>query len=310
MADIEYTPKFRHEPWVDNVDPLQAGGKKGFNQRFSDIEAEFKEIKWVIGQIIASLENLPDLSDALNNIKGNLTVEGNVGIGVPDPAQPLEVMGNVASGGIVRVANNGEGGVALDVRNIEGEFNTVVVWNENPNAQVATLWVSNRGSQAAAGHFINDNNSNTDPALIAGASKDSFAAKFDGKVEVTGLLEKKGGGFKIDHPLDPDNKYLYHSFVESPDMKNVYDGTAMLDEKGEAWIELPAWFEALNRDFRYQLTAVGMPAPNLHVAKKIQDNRFKISGGISEMEVTWQVTGIRQDLFAKTNPIPVEIGKV
>ena len=40
------------------------------------------------------------------------------------------------------------------------------------------------------------------------------------------------GGFKIDHPLDLENKYLNHSFVESPDMKNLYDGVVTADAKG------------------------------------------------------------------------------
>ena len=34
-------------------------------------------------------------------------------------------------------------------------------------------------------------------------------------------MSKPGGSFKIDHPVDPACKYLYHSFVESPDMMNV-----------------------------------------------------------------------------------------
>lgn len=42
---------------------------------------------------------------------------------------------------------------------------------------------------------------------------------------------------------------------------------------------LPEWFETLNRDFRYQLTAVGAPGPNLYVAEEISGNHFKIAGG-------------------------------
>ena len=51
-----------------------------------------------------------------------------------------------------------------------------------------------------------------------------------GNVDVIGTLSKGGGSFKIDHPLDPANKYLYHSFVESPDMKNMYDGNVTTDD--------------------------------------------------------------------------------
>lgn len=126
-----------------------------------------------------------------------------------------------------------------------------------------------------------------------------------GSLGVTGILSKGGGSFKIDHPLDPENKYLSHSFVESPDMKNIYDGVAVLNSKGEAEIELPYWFEALNRDFRYQLSCIGRSAP-VYVAQEIKNNRFKIGGGKPGLKVSWQVTGIRHDDFANKNRIQVE----
>jgi hypothetical protein len=135
------------------------------------------------------------------------------------------------------------------------------------------------------------------------------AGHFVGNVSVHGSLTKSSGTFKIDHPLDPENKYLYHSFVESPDMMNVYNGNATLDANGEVWINLPNYFEALNRDFRYQLTPIGGPAPNLHVAQEVQNNRFKIAGGGQGLRVSWQVTGIRHDPYAKANPVIVEVDK-
>jgi hypothetical protein len=133
-----------------------------------------------------------------------------------------------------------------------------------------------------------------------------YAGYFSGHVRVLGYLYKDGGGFRIDHPLDPTNKYLTHSFVESPDMKNVYDGVVVLDGAGEAWIELPEWFGVLNRDFRYQLTAIGAPGPNLYIAREIADNAFMIAGGTPGMKVSWQVTGIRQDPYAEAHRILVE----
>jgi hypothetical protein len=108
--------------------------------------------------------------------------------------------------------------------------------------------------------------------------------------------------------LDPENKYLQHSFVESPDMMNIYNGNAVLDEAGEAWVDLPEWFEALNRDFRYQLTCIGGFAP-VYIAEKIKDGRFKIAGGSPDLEVSWQITGIRQDPYANAHRIPVEEDK-
>lgn len=143
----------------------------------------------------------------------------------------------------------------------------------------------------------------------AGSATTNYAGYFSGNVHVTGTLSKGAGSFKIDHPLDPANKYLQHSFVESPDMKNVYDGIVTLDANGGASVTLPDYFEALNRDFRYQLTAVGAPGPNLYVAKEISANSFRIAGGEPGMKVSWQVTGIRKDAFAEANRIKVEVAK-
>ena len=100
-------------------------------------------------------------------------------------------------------------------------------------------------------------------------------------------------------------------------MKNVYDGVVALDNKGKAEIELPDLFGILNKDFRYQLTAIGSPGPNLYIAEEISDTttsnksnnnsrHFKVAGGASGMEVSWQVTGIRKDPWANADRIQVE----
>jgi hypothetical protein len=120
-------------------------------------------------------------------------------------------------------------------------------------------------------------------ALYAGSSF-GYAAWLNGEVNIRGPLIKPGGRFEIDHPLDPANKYLSHCFVESPDMKNVYDGTVVLDYKGEAEVELPDWFGALNQDFRYQLTAIGAPSirkdpwANANRIQVEEDKPFKEQG--------------------------------
>ena len=131
-----------------------------------------------------------------------------------------------------------------------------------------------------------------------------------GNLSVTGAVSKGSGSFKIDHPLDPANKYLSHSFVESPDMMNVYNGNVLLDAKGEAWISLPDYFEALNQDFRYQLTPIGAPGQHiLYIDQEIANNRFKIAGGKPGGKVSWQVTGVRHDAYANAHRIPVEEDK-
>lgn len=142
---------------------------------------------------------------------------------------------------------------------------------------------------------------------VKGASA-SFAGYFSGAVHVAGALSKSSGSFKIDHPLDPANKYLYHSFVESPDMMNIYNGNVVTDGSGYANIQLPEWFEALNKDFRYQLTVIGDFAQAI-IAQKVQGNQFAIRTDKPNIEVSWQVTGIRKDAYAEKNRIPIEESK-
>lgn len=155
-----------------------------------------------------------------------------------------------------------------------------------------------RAEHAGTGNF----------ALLA--SKE-FAAEFFGDVLVHGRFNVLSvwKGFLIDHPLNPAEKFLAHACVESSEIKNIYDGMSVLDSAGEVDVELPAWFEALNKDFRYQLTAVGGACPNLFVAKEISNNRFRIGGGAPQMKVSWQVTGIRKDAWASANPFNVEVEK-
>lgn len=136
----------------------------------------------------------------------------------------------------------------------------------------------------------------------------NYAGYFAGNVTVTGTLSKGGGTFKIDHPLDPENKYLYHSFVESPDMMNIYNGNITTDANGEAKVTLPAYFDALNKDFRYQLTTIGKKA-DAWIAEELVGNSFRIATDQPNTKVSWQVTGVRQDAFANANRVVAEVDK-
>jgi hypothetical protein len=141
------------------------------------------------------------------------------------------------------------------------------------------------------------------------ASGKTFAAKFETDIQVTGTVFKEHSQFKIDHPVTPSEKYLYHGAVESDEMKNVYDGEVVTDVDGTAEVSLPGWFEALNERIRYQLTPIGMPAPNLHVAQEISQGRFRIAGAPPGVKVCWQVSGVRRDAYARAHPLTVEVDK-
>lgn len=134
-------------------------------------------------------------------------------------------------------------------------------------------------------------------------------AQIKGNLLVTGNLSKGAGTFVIDHPLYPRTKLLYHSFVESPDAKNLYDGIATLDSKGEVTIALPAYFMALNQDFRYQFFPIDAAMPSLYIKSEIKDNHFTIAGGKSGGKISWQVTGNRHDPYILLHPIIPEVRK-
>jgi hypothetical protein len=130
-----------------------------------------------------------------------------------------------------------------------------------------------------------------------------------GNMHVQGTLSKSAGSFRIDHPLEPETKYLQHSFVESPDMMNVYNGNVRTDRRGFATVRLPRYFRALNRDFRYQLTIVGTRGWRARVVRRISGNRFTVQTDVPRALVSWQVTGIRKDAYAKANRIRPEVAK-
>jgi hypothetical protein len=141
------------------------------------------------------------------------------------------------------------------------------------------------------------------PAFASGP-----AASFTGSVDVTGDFTATAKSFVIDHPLDPAGKYLAHVSVESSEQANLYSGNVVLDDNGEAVVSLPAWAEAINEDFRYQLTCVGRAAP-VYVADEVAGNEFRIAGGVAGLKVSWQLTGIRKDAWAKAHPLVVEQDK-
>jgi hypothetical protein len=247
------------------------------------------------------------------------------GIGVSATGDSVGVQ---ASSSRVAVEASSEGGTA-------GVFRTSINQNFGFNNNTA-LDVGTTGTGAAASVHI-DNPDNDAPALdvlsrgtgqgavivsSSGAKPKSFKPALlvlaetgyglvvfaEPCADFFGTVDATAKNFRIDHPLDPANKYLVHSGVESSERACVYSGNVVLDDKGEAVVNLPAWFEALNEDFRYQLTCVGGSAP-VYVVDEVANNHFRIGGGTSGMKVSWQLTGIRKDAWAKAHPLGVEEDK-
>jgi hypothetical protein len=239
---------------------------------------------------------------------------GNVGIGTGDPNSPLHVVDELP-GSSDRPAIYGEHAVTdyygvgvVGVGGWEGVEGRVSPTGSASYTGVAGVVAGGDGTNygvfgSATGSFWN-----CGVYGIATGGTTNYAGYLAGDLHCTNTLSKGGGSFKIDHPLNPENKYLYHSFVESPDMMNVYTGNVVTDSEGYAVVELPDWFEVLNRDFRYQLTVIGEFAQAI-VAEEIRDNAFVIQTDAAHVKVSWQVTGVRQDPFANANRVEVEVDK-
>ncbi|MGD0414899.1 MAG: DNRLRE domain-containing protein [Terriglobales bacterium] len=255
-----------------------------------------------LGAYAAVTENNAVVLGSINGVNG-ATASVNVGIGTTAPRSTLDVDATVKSGlgPTVTLSNNQSGGSASSVSLDFNTYQPSTSGTYNPSARIQVV---------DAGHYDDSVYFQSNAAGAANSGlQDTMSIDPAGDVHVYGTLTKGGGSFKIDHPLDPANKYLYHSFVESPDMMNIYNGVATLDARGSVWITLPGYFEALNEDFRYQLTSMGRPQPSLYVAKEISGNRFRISGGKPGGKVSWQVTGIRHDAYADAHRIKVEVEK-
>ena len=195
----------------------------------------------------------------------------------------------------VENSNNGVYGYSVNSIGISGEsdgtFGGGVVGEGIYIGVSGKTTGTNAGRQGVRG----DNN---------GAST-GWAGYFNGNVQVQGTLSKTAGSFIIDHPTDPANKYLVHSFVESPDMKNIYDGVTTTDANGKVTVTMPEWFQALNMDFRYQLTCINQFAQAI-IFKEMSGNQFVIKTDKPNVKISWQVTGTRNDVYAREQRLPVE----
>jgi hypothetical protein len=235
------------------------------------------------------------------NVSGALLVDAQVGPNTPNAAIFAQGPGGTGSGagsmgtanpnnglagdGLVGWGGGGTNGGAAGVTGLGGS----AILSDGPGA----VFQGGSGSSEGGGDGLE---------VFAGSGLAGF---FVGSIDVTGSISTSGGSFKIDHPLDPANKYLYHSFVESPDMMNIYNGNVVTDGNGDAIVPLPEWFETLNRDFRYQLTVIGQFAQAI-VTGEVANHQFSLRTDKPGVKVSWQVTGIRQDSWANAHRIPVE----
>ncbi|MEQ1935448.1 MAG: hypothetical protein ABL962_16435, partial [Fimbriimonadaceae bacterium] len=147
---------------------------------------------------------------------------------------------------------------------------------------------------------------------FASGGTSNYAGYFDGLLYAQSATAGVKS-FLIDHPLDPANKFLEHSSIESDERKNLYDGVTTTDAKGYATISLPAWFDALNEEFRYQLTIIDSADSEsftlVKVIQELKNNKFRIRSSTPNVKVSWQVTGRRHDPTSEYFPLLIERDK-
>jgi len=255
--------------------------------------------------------------DLYTNSKQRLSVtnSGLVGIGTTAPANQLDVHSQSSSA----FAINAVGFTAATGSGLTGNDGIDAFGgNGDPNGSTLDSYGgygvygqagSGPGGDGIGGDFFGGCcvGGGGDGIYVSAGS--GLAGYFSGNIQVTGAITAGTKDFKIDHPLDPANKYLVHASVESSEMKNIYDGFVTTDAQGEATVQLPEWFEVLNTDFRYQLTVIGQFAQAI-VARGIENHQFSIRTSVPNVKVSWQVTGVRQDPYAKAHPLVVEEPKV
>jgi hypothetical protein len=252
-----------------------------------------------------------------DQLETNLFIQSNglVGINTLAPAAQLEVDSNPALGtdaiygfggttaaGAGTIGIKGTGGAASGSVGVQGFGGSSIAANSAGSGGIFTGGFA-EGTGSGGDGIDADAGGSEDTSAAAG-----YAGYFSGDVTVTGTISGGSKNFEIDHPLDPANKYLDHASVESSEMVNIYSGNVTTDELGIATVSLPEWFESVNTDFRYQLTVIGKFAQAI-VSQEIANHQFKISTNASFTRVSWQVTGVRNDAFAKAHPLVVERNK-
>lgn len=240
--------------------------------------------------------------------EGNVGITGSLGIGTgtTSPTGRLQIVDdNNATAGTVHITNGSISTTISDSRagltSMAGGTGPTIGVQAVAESTSSTTWGlygAARGTGFNYGVFGHAEN-----------GTNNFAGYFNGNLFA---VSANAGikAFMIDHPMDPANKVLMHSSVESDERKNIYDGVVVTDGRGYATVTMPTWFEALNEDFRYQLTVIdNQDSGSFTLAKVVQEvknGKFRLRTSEPNSKVSWQVTGRRHDPTSNYYPLEVE----
>jgi hypothetical protein len=242
----------------------------------------------------------------------NIGPTGNLGVQTPEPAYPLDV--TVATTDAALYVQNGN----VNYINNPGRcgiFSGSNITSTTSFAQAGGFVAKATGGASAYG--VVGSAYGDDTAMGVEGDSDNEANHYAGFFR--GLLYAKSAtssvkSFLIDHPLDPANKYLEHSSVESDQRMDVYRGIVTTDSTGHATVTLPNWFSALNTDIQYVLTVIDTTDSDSFVlakiVKKYDGKSFRIRTSAPNVEVHWQANGRRHDPSSEYFPLEVEHDKV
>jgi hypothetical protein len=147
-------------------------------------------------------------------------------------------------------------------------------------------------------------------AAVKGNASSGDAGYFSGNVHVSGSVNKAACSFLIDHPLDPENKWLRHTCMESPEPLVVYRGRARLDGGGQSVVEMPKYFVALTKEDQASIHLTPVGRPFMTGAEWNPGFRSLTVYGEAGREVFWEVLAERDDPVIHQLAQPVEEDKV
>ena len=129
-----------------------------------------------------------------------------------------------------------------------------------------------------------------------GGEAGAYGVLANGELGATGVKS-----FIIDHPLDPEHRFLKHFSLESNEVLNVYRGNVTFPANGEAEVRMPDYYAHINTDPSYQLTPIGGWMP-LYIKEELRDGRFVIAGGSPGGKASWTVQAQRNDPYLQQHP--------